>query len=121
MDWKTLLAYITGTVDQELLLRTEYLVTENRLLRKQLEGRVRLTDGERKTLAAIGEDRKFKATFSPRLPPPAVAMRSRRRRCPQPATTCRRGSQPGSRGAVRQGAVWACCSGEGRVESQVSC
>jgi hypothetical protein len=33
MDWKTLLAYITGTVDQELLLRNEYLVTENRILR----------------------------------------------------------------------------------------
>ena len=31
MDWKTLLAYITGTVDQELLLRNEYLVTENRI------------------------------------------------------------------------------------------
>src|SRR5438093_3900601 len=55
MDWKTLLAYITGTVDQELLLRNEYLVTENRLLRNQLKGRVRLTDGERKTLAAIGQ------------------------------------------------------------------
>ena len=26
MDWNTLLAYITGTVDQELLLRNEYLV-----------------------------------------------------------------------------------------------
>jgi len=54
MNWKTLLAYITGTVDQELLLRNEYLVTENRLLRQQITGRVRLTDGERKTLAAIG-------------------------------------------------------------------
>ena len=54
MDWKTLLVYITGTVDQELLLRNEYLVTENRLLRTQLKGRVRLSDGERKTLAAIG-------------------------------------------------------------------
>src|SRR5262249_34044520 len=29
MDWKILLAYITGSVDQELLLRNEYLVTEN--------------------------------------------------------------------------------------------
>src|SRR5437667_1195254 len=55
MDWKTLLAYITGTVDQELLLRNEYLVTENRLLRNQIKGRVRLRDGERKTLAAIGQ------------------------------------------------------------------
>ena len=55
MDWKPLLAYITGTVDQELLLRNEYLVTENRLLRKQIPGRVRLSDGERKTLAEIGK------------------------------------------------------------------
>jgi hypothetical protein len=50
-----MLAYITGTVDQELLLRNEYLVTENRILRNQMTGRVRLTDGERKTLAEIGQ------------------------------------------------------------------
>jgi putative transposase len=54
MDWKHLLAYITGTVDQELLLRNEYLVTENRILRNQLKGRVRLSDGERKAMAEIG-------------------------------------------------------------------
>ena len=54
MDWKQLLAYITGTVDQALLLRNEYLVTENRLLCNQIKGRVRLTDAERKTLAEIG-------------------------------------------------------------------
>jgi Homeodomain-like domain len=55
MGWKTLLAYITGTVDQELLLRNEYLVTENRLLRNQITGRVQLSDGERKTLGEIGQ------------------------------------------------------------------
>ena len=55
MDWKQLLAYITGSVDQELLLRNEYLITENRLLRKQIPGRVRLSDGERKSLAEIGK------------------------------------------------------------------
>jgi transposase InsO family protein len=55
MGWKVLLAYITGTVDQALLLRNEYLVTENRLLRKQIPGCVRLSDGERKTLAEIGK------------------------------------------------------------------
>src|SRR5205823_194902 len=55
MDWKTLLAYITGSVDQELLLRNEYLVAENRILRNQITGRVRLTDGERKTLTDIGQ------------------------------------------------------------------
>jgi putative transposase len=54
MDWKTLLAYITGTVDQELLVRNEYLVTENRILRTHITGRVRLRDGERKALAEIG-------------------------------------------------------------------
>ena len=41
MDWKILLAYITGAVDQELLLRNEYLVTENRILRNQIKGRIR--------------------------------------------------------------------------------
>ncbi len=55
MEWKTVLAYITGTVDQELLLRNEYLVAENRILRNQITGRVRLTDGERTTLAALGK------------------------------------------------------------------
>ncbi len=55
MDWKHLLTYITGTVDQELLVRNEYLVTENRILRNQLKGRVRLRDGERKALAEIGQ------------------------------------------------------------------
>jgi putative transposase len=55
MDWKQLLAYITGSVDEELLLRNEYLATENRILRNQITGRVRLTDVERKTLAEIGK------------------------------------------------------------------
>jgi hypothetical protein len=30
-----MLAYITGTVDQELLLRNEYLAAENRILKAQ--------------------------------------------------------------------------------------
>jgi hypothetical protein len=45
MAWKRLLAYITGTVDQELLLCNAYLATENRILRHQLQGRIRLSDG----------------------------------------------------------------------------
>jgi putative transposase len=55
MDWQTLLAYITGSVDQELLLRNEYLTTENRILRDQIKGRFRLRDGERQALADIGQ------------------------------------------------------------------
>ena len=39
MEWARILAYITGTVDQELLLRNEYLTAENRILKAQLKGR----------------------------------------------------------------------------------
>jgi hypothetical protein len=46
MDWKTLPAYLTGLVDQELLLRNAYLVTENHLLRKRITGRVWLNEGD---------------------------------------------------------------------------
>jgi putative transposase len=55
MDWKTLLACITGSVEEQLLLRNEYVVEENRILRNQIEGRVQLTDAERQTLAEIGK------------------------------------------------------------------
>ena len=55
MNWKRLLAYITGSVDQELLLPNEYLVTENRILRGQLKGRLQLNDSDRISLAEIGK------------------------------------------------------------------
>src|SRR5687768_17187612 len=55
MDWKKLLAYVTGSVDEELLLRNAYLVAENRILRHQIARRVYLTHAERKTLAEIGK------------------------------------------------------------------
>ena len=54
-NWIRLLAYVTGLVNQELLLRNEYLVAENRILRAQIEGRLRLTEGERSTLAEIAK------------------------------------------------------------------
>jgi len=54
MDWRKAVAYITGTVDEELLLRNEYLSAENRILIQQLQGRLRLTDPQRKTFAEIG-------------------------------------------------------------------
>ena len=54
MNWARILAYVTGTVDQELLLRNEYLAAENRILKAQLKGRLKLSDAERATLAEIG-------------------------------------------------------------------
>ena len=54
MDWARILAYVTGTVDQELLGRNEYLAAENRILKAQLNGRPRLSDAERGALGEIG-------------------------------------------------------------------
>jgi HTH-like domain len=50
-----MLAYVTGSVDEQLLLRNEYLITENRILRNQIKGRIRLTDPERISLAEIAK------------------------------------------------------------------
>jgi putative transposase len=55
MDWKKLLGSITASVDEELRVRNAYLIAENRMLRQQITGRVPLTDGERKTLAELGQ------------------------------------------------------------------
>jgi hypothetical protein len=85
MDWKHLLAYITGTVDQELLLRNEYLVTESRILRNQITGRVRLGDGERTILAVISKklSKQALAEVATALPFSRASMRlgSHRSRC----------------------------------------
>jgi hypothetical protein len=53
--WVRLLAYITGMVNQRLLLQCEYLLAENRILRSQLPTRLRLSDAQRSTLAEIGK------------------------------------------------------------------
>ena len=53
--WARLLAYITGMVNQEMLLQNEYLAAENRILRAQLPKRLRLSDPDRSTLAEIGK------------------------------------------------------------------
>jgi len=54
-----LLAFVTGVVNQELLLQNEYLVAENRILRahfpSSFAARLRLWDAERSTLAEIGK------------------------------------------------------------------
>ncbi|MBA3914350.1 MAG: hypothetical protein H0X25_10985 [Acidobacteriales bacterium] len=53
MEWPRLLAYITGKVDNELLVRNEYLAAENRILRAKIKGRLQLLEGEKQTLAEI--------------------------------------------------------------------
>src|SRR5260370_36990973 len=54
MDWARILAYVTGTVDQELLARNEDLAAENVIMKAQLRGRLKLSDAERGALGEIG-------------------------------------------------------------------
>jgi hypothetical protein len=67
MEWTRILAYITGSVDQELLLRNESLFAENRILRAKMNRRQQFSDAERATLRPPGRNssgpylyRKFK-------------------------------------------------------------
>jgi putative transposase len=53
--WAQLSAYVTGLVNQKLLLQNEYLAAENRILRAHLPAGLRLSDPQRSTLAEIGK------------------------------------------------------------------
>lgn len=54
-NWARLLAYVTGLVNQELLLQNEHLAAENRIPRAHLPPRLRLSNSELETLAEIGK------------------------------------------------------------------
>ena len=54
--WTHLLALATGLVNQELLLRNEYLAAENPILKARLPFRFRLSDPERSNLGEIASD-----------------------------------------------------------------
>ena len=53
MNLLRMLAYVTGMVNQALLLQNEYLVAENRILKGQIKGRLLLSEAEKATLADI--------------------------------------------------------------------
>jgi hypothetical protein len=50
-----LLGYVTGLVNQQLLLQNEYLITENRILPSHLPARVPLPHAQGATLAEIAK------------------------------------------------------------------
>ena len=54
-DWKQRLVSISGSVEEDLLLRIESLVAEHRIVRDQIKRRVQLSDTERRTLAEMGK------------------------------------------------------------------
>jgi hypothetical protein len=47
------LAYLTGLVNQELLLQNEYLAAENRILKARLQPGWRFSDGEGHPVDAV--------------------------------------------------------------------
>jgi hypothetical protein len=64
MDWRRILAYVTGTVDQELLAQNEYLAAENRTLKAQMTGRLKLSPSEPRLVRSVID---WAARLSPRL------------------------------------------------------
>ncbi len=56
MDWVRLLAYITGSVDQEHLLHGEYLATENRILKAQFKSALLLSNTDKTALGEVGHE-----------------------------------------------------------------
>ncbi len=55
------MALVSGRVDQELLLRNEYLAAENEILKSKISKPLRLNDHERIRLAKIGKHIGLKA------------------------------------------------------------
>src|SRR3981081_2676472 len=53
--WARRLAYVTGLVNQKLLLQNEYLAAQNRILGALPPSRMLFVDPERSTLAEIGK------------------------------------------------------------------
>ena len=47
MESAEVLALVGGHVEEEILLRNEYLAAENEILKSKLQGRLRFTEQER--------------------------------------------------------------------------
>ena len=74
MPWKTLLAAVSGELDVELARQIDFLKAENRSLKRQITGRPRLKDAERRQLAELGKPlgRKILAKISTIVTPDTI-------------------------------------------------
>src|ERR1017187_72781 len=69
--WARLLAYVTGMVNQKLLLQNEYLAAENRILRAHLPARIRLRiPSDRPSLKSANGSAGLRFSRSPVAPNP---------------------------------------------------
>jgi hypothetical protein len=69
--WARLLAFVTGLVNQKLLLQNEYLAAENRILRAHLPVRIRLSDpSDPPSLKSASGSAALRSRMSPVSPSP---------------------------------------------------
>lgn len=54
-SWVAFLALVTGQIDRHLQQQVEFVLPENRILRSKIEGRVKLDDPQRISLATIAK------------------------------------------------------------------
>jgi hypothetical protein len=101
------LAYVTGLVNQELLLENEYLAAENRILKARLQPGCRLSDGERATLAEIGE-RSGRQGLQPvaRLAKPDTILAWYRRPVAEKFDGCKKRRSRAGRAPVQRSRIW---------------
>jgi hypothetical protein len=74
----------SGLRHGELLARIEYLTAENRILKGQLKGQLKLSDAERATLAPLGcADGSLgrRPALSPKSTPPILLRTNRSEAC----------------------------------------
>src|SRR3954451_12641889 len=103
MQVARLLAYVTGMVNQRLLLQNEYLVAENRILRSHLPARVLLTNSQRMSLAEVGKRLGRKGLNQiASVAKPETILAWHRRLIPQKFDGSKRRSYPGRPGVSRQ-------------------
>jgi hypothetical protein len=101
--WARLLAYVTGLVNQQLLLQNEYLAAENWILRSHLPARLRLSDPERSTLAEMGKRLGDGCSSIDALPPP-LALRQWNR-CHGQTELC---TNPHGYRPINAASAWLC-------------
>src|SRR5215467_8663121 len=102
-----LLAFVTGLVNQQLLLQNEYLAAENRILKARLPSGWWLSDGERVTLAQIGR-RLGRKGLQPvaRIAKPDTILAGIANWWPRNLTAPNSAARPAGRASVERLRIW---------------
>lgn len=112
MSWNASSPTITGSVDDELRRRNEYLVAENRVLRSRLGSRIALKDQERSVLARLGKALGLRTLAEIASIAKPETIRGWHRRLIERRGTRRRRRRAGkaARVSMRRSRSWSCAS-----------